>query len=82
MVETQSFDSLYSDNNLFYVADASGLRCIDKKGNILWTNPALGIDGVVIYEFTDNKILGSGEFDPPGGWEDFAIDKKTGLKSV
>ena len=53
------FGHLYYDNELFYIADASGLHCIDRNGKIHWTNAELAIDGVIVNEFTDNKILGS-----------------------
>lgn len=76
------FGHLYYDADAFYVADASGIHCIDKKGEIFWSSAGLGIDGVIIHEFTDNKISGSGEFDPPGGWIDFSIDKATGIKMI
>jgi outer membrane protein assembly factor BamB len=74
------FGHLYHDHGVFYVADAHGLYCIDKNGEIFWSNEELGIDGVVVHEFTEDKILGSGEFDPPGGWIAFSIDKATGYK--
>lgn len=74
------FGHLYYDNGAFYIADAIGLHCIDKNGQILWYNAELGIDGVIVNEFTDSMIFGSGEFDPPGGWIDFSIDKLTGTK--
>ena len=76
------FGHLYYDTGLFYVADSSGLHCIDKNGNIRWDNLGLAIDGVIVSEFTDSKILGSGELDPPGGWKDFSIDKATGIETT
>lgn len=76
------FGHIYFDSGLFYVADASGLYCIDKTGNICWSNLELAIDGVIVNEFTHSKILGSGELDPPGGWEDFSLDKATGIKTT
>ncbi|MBL7997852.1 MAG: hypothetical protein JNL32_04345 [Candidatus Kapabacteria bacterium] len=76
------FGHLYYDNQLFYIADAHGLHCIDKNGEIHWTNLELAIDGVIVHGFTDNIILGSGEFDPPGGWVDFSIEKATGNKTA
>lgn len=72
------FGHLYHDKEAFYTADANGLHCINKNGEILWSNNELGIDGVIVNEFADNKILGCGEFDPPGGWVDFSIDRATG----
>lgn len=72
------FGHLYFDNGLFYITDAGGLYCIDKKASIIWQNNNLAIDGVIIKEFVESKILGSGEWDPPGGWRDFILDKQTG----
>lgn len=76
------FGHLYFDTGLFYVADANGLHCIDKTGNIRWSNSELAIDGVIVKEFHHGKILGSGELHPPGGWEDFSVDKATGIKTT
>jgi hypothetical protein len=60
------------------VTDAAKLYCINDKGKIIWKNDHLGIDGVIIDSFSKDKIYGSGEWDPPGGWKDFVIDLKTG----
>jgi hypothetical protein len=73
------FGHIYYDKNRFYIADAGGLYCIDKNASINWQNNNLAIDGVVINEFHENKILGSGEWDPPGGWRDFILNKQTGI---
>lgn len=72
------FGHLYMKEDLFYVADANGLHCIKKDGNVLWANNLLGIDGVFINEFTSDQILGEADIDPPGGWRDFTLDRKTG----
>ena len=73
------FGHLYYDAECFYVTDAGGLYRIDKKATIHWHNSSLAIDGVIINEFANNKILGSGEWDPPGGWQDFVLDRQTGV---
>jgi len=73
------FGHLYFNADFLYVADASGLYCISKSGALYWENSMLGLDGVVVNEITDTKISGSGEWDPPGGWKDFFLDKRTGL---
>jgi hypothetical protein len=73
------FGGLYLHNEHFYIADAHGIYCIDKLGKLLWQNNNLAIDGVIINNFTDNNIFGSGEWDPPGGWLDFILDKHTGI---
>lgn len=74
------FGHIYLEGESIYVADANGLCCLNQDGTKLWSNGDLGIDGVIINDFTDSEIHGSGEWDPPGGWEDFVIDKKTGKK--
>ena len=73
------FGHLYLNDNYFYVADAGGLYCIDKFGKTRWENSNLAIDGVIVNNITDNKIFGSGEWDPPGGWRDFTLDKHSGV---
>ena len=73
------FGHLYFNEDLFYVADSAGIYCINKNASIIWQNNNLGIDGVIINDFTNSKIFGSGEWDPPGGWRDFILDKQTGL---
>ena len=72
------FGHMYVDNELFYVAGASGLYCMDKNGRILWKNINLGVDGVIVETFGDEVILGTGEWDPPNGWRDFKLKKSTG----
>ncbi len=73
------FGHLYFDTGHFYIADANGIHCIDKTGKIRWANSRLAVDGVIVNQFTDNRIIGSGELDPPDGWEDFILDKETGI---
>ena len=73
------FGHLNFNEDLFYVADSAGIFCINKNTSIIWQTKDLGIDGVIINEFTNNKILGSGEWDPPGGWRNFILHKQTGF---
>jgi hypothetical protein len=71
------FGQCYLDNNMFYIADANGLTCIDRKGKISWRQNNLGIDGVIIETISNNLIFGKGEWDPPNGWRDFKLNKLT-----
>lgn len=73
------FGHLYVEDDIFFVADAYGLWCVNKQGKIVWRNGNLGIDGVLIEKLTNDKIQGSGEWDPPGGWKDFVVHKDTGV---
>jgi hypothetical protein len=72
------FGHLYVNENLFYVTGSGSVYCIGEKGNLIWKNSGLGVDGVLIEKFSDNKIYGSGECDPPAGWQDFVLDITTG----
>jgi hypothetical protein len=74
------FGHVYHDENLFYFSDYTGLYCIDFNGDIIWHKTNLAIDGVIIESFSFDKIYCAGEWDPPGGWVKFVLDKKTGLK--
>jgi len=73
------FGHLYYDTGTFYIADACGIHCIDRSTSLRWHNNRLAIDGVIINDFTENSIIGSGEWDPPGGWRDFIINRQTGV---
>lgn len=72
------FGHMYTDQDFFYVADASGLHCINISGQIIWQNNQLAVDGIVIEKCTASCIYGSGECDPPGGWQSFILNKYTG----
>ena len=72
------FGHLYVNEKLFYVTSAGSIYCIDEKGNLIWQNPNLGTDGILIERFGEKKIYGSSECDPPGRWQDFVLDITTG----
>jgi outer membrane protein assembly factor BamB len=74
------FGNFYVNENLLYVTGANDLYCLDQIGIIKWQTKNLGIDGVIINDFTESDIYGNGEWDPPGGWEEFILDIKTGTK--
>jgi hypothetical protein len=68
------FGHIHFDNEHFFVAGANGLYCISQNCEIAWQNLNLAIDDVIITDFTDKKIIGSGEWDPPVGWRDFLLE--------
>lgn len=74
------FGHFYILGDYIYVADSGTLFCLDKSGNTLWRNTNLGVDGVIVKKFADNKVYGSGEWDPPDDWVEFILDLKTGEK--
>lgn len=73
------FGHLYAEADFFYIADACGIYCIDQDASVRWHNNNLGIDGVIINAFSETTISGSGEWDPPGGWREFVLDRFTGV---
>ncbi|ENF6042018.1 hypothetical protein ABRV10_004078 [Citrobacter amalonaticus] len=52
---------------------------IDISAGILWKSSQCAIDGVLITSIDNDTVLGRGEWDPPGGWESFKLDFKTGI---
>nr|WP_294939421.1 hypothetical protein [uncultured Flavobacterium sp.] len=75
------FGYLYFYGAIFYVAGAYGIYAINKNGKLIWKNTGLAVDGVIIKEFTESKIFGIAELDPPGGWENFVLDRNNGRSS-
>lgn len=76
----QYFGSFRYEEAHWYVADNAGIYCLDHAGNLRWKNEALGYDGVIIEKTDATKIYGSGEWDPPGGWVEFVVEKQTGKR--
>lgn len=52
---------------------------IDMAAGILWKSGQCAIDGVIITSIENDTVFGFGEWDPPGGWESFKLDLKTGV---
>jgi hypothetical protein len=68
-------------NGHLLVAYHAGIYCLNHYGTIKWHNSNLGIDGVSITEIKENKVYGSGQIDPPDGWEEFILNLETGQLS-
>ena len=81
-VITHTFDSyfghLYTQNDFLLVASGEMLFRIAPDGSIVWKSNVLGIDGVIVYDVADGIINGSGEWDPPGGWQPFTLCLNSG----
>jgi hypothetical protein len=74
------FGHMYLNDEHFYISDSASIHCVNHEGKVVWQNTNLGIDGVIVEKFQGGKIYGSGEWDPPGGWIDFILEEKTGIK--
>lgn len=74
------FGHLYQDQEHCYVASGHDLLCLEMPGRIKWRTERLGIDGVIIESIEGDVLHGAGEWDPPGGWRPFSLDRRTGLK--
>ena len=72
------FDQFYPLEDSLLVCSASHLTRLDPDGNLLWTSPEIGLDGVLVSNVQDGIIEGQGEYDPPGGWVDFRLDLNRG----
>ena len=72
------FEKLYQNGEYLLIATGERLIRIDKSGSILWRSEMLGIDGVIVNDVQNGIVKGSGEWDPPGGWEPFQVYLDTG----
>jgi hypothetical protein len=72
------FSEFKIDRNKIFVASDSELICFNVEGEQEWITENLGIDGVRIDSINETQIKGSGEWDPPGGWKEFLVDRATG----
>lgn len=63
-------------------ASASELLSFSAEGRLCWRTANLGIDGVVVHSVQNGIVKGSGEWDPPGGWESFRLSVGTGEKNA
>ncbi len=59
-------------------SSAYELFAFGRDGVLLWKTTQLGIDGVLVHRATLTHIEGSGEWDPPDGWEPFSLARRTG----
>jgi hypothetical protein len=75
------FNEFKIDGNEIFVATDSELFCLNEEGKQVWNTENLGIDGVRIESIDKTQIKGFGEWDPPGGWEEFILERKTGRKT-
>ncbi len=63
-------------------ASASHLYHFRKNSEEIWRSSELGIDGVVVNDVISNRIRISGEWDPPGGWEEAEINLVDGANAI
>lgn len=76
-----SVADIHSDrlHNRVLVATYCHVFLMDIAAGILWKSGRCAIDGVIITSIENDTVLGLGEWDPPGGWESFKLDLKTGM---
>ncbi len=72
------FRELYPNNDSLLVASATRLLKISPIGELVWTSPEIGIDGVVVDRIDNGVVYGEGEWDPPGGWRPFSLSIVSG----
>lgn len=70
--------AFYAGVDYLLVASGQSLLRLSTNGNVLWTTPNLGLDGVIVKSVDKNVICGEGEWDPPGGWEPFELRLDSG----
>ncbi|KHT04566.1 hypothetical protein [Pectobacterium brasiliense] len=76
-----SVPDIHSDrlHDRVLVATYCHVLLMDIPAGILWKSRKCAIDGVIITSIENDTVLGLGELNPPGGWESFKLDLKTGI---
>jgi hypothetical protein len=72
------FGHMYKAEGDLLVASAERLFCVAADGSLLWRSVTLAIDGVIVDRVDNGVVQGQGEYDPPGGWRQFAVSLRTG----
>jgi hypothetical protein len=72
------FSQLHLKDDVLLVASESRLLRLSDNGEVTWTSPELGADGVVVDRIQDGTVYGQGEWDPPGGRKLFAVKLDSG----
>lgn len=74
------FGYIFPYDEFILVATCFNILCFKKNCTMLWSSDKLEFDRVLVYDIDCKYIYEVGEYDPPGGWEDFVIDCKTGKR--
>ena len=77
MYDSGDYESLPAQLSLL-ATSASEVLAFSRNGELVWTQPNLGIDGVIVHAVDSRRIDGEGEFDPPGGWRKFTVSWDVG----
>lgn len=72
------FGSFFRIDDGVLVASATRLHRLDATGNVLWESDPLGVDGVLVDRVEGDMVYGAGEWDSPGGWQDFRVSAENG----
>lgn len=72
--------SVHQTSALLLVVSGRGIDAYGRDMRQRWSNQNLGLDGVIISDVDQEAgvIRGAGEWDPPGGWHDFAVSLESG----
>jgi hypothetical protein len=72
------YGHMYPTADYLLVASGERLFRIDPDRSVAWKSDVLAIDGVVVSNPEPPIIVGSGEWDPPGGWRPFSVFASNG----
>ena len=72
------FGAFHAGHDYLLVASGEDLLRLAPDGQVLWSAPNLGFDGVDVKSVVNGLIRGEGEWDPPGGWKPFVLRLDSG----
>jgi hypothetical protein len=66
----------------FLATSGTAILCLAPGGALAWRRDGIALDGVLVHDVDGGVIVGSAEWDPPGGWRPFALSLATGAPAV
>ena len=66
------FGYMHADDVLLIASGERVVR-VNTDGTIAWISDRIGIDGVTISSADSERVVGDGEWDPPGGWKPYCL---------
>ena len=73
------FGRFYQYKDYLFITSATSVSCYDKECQLVWKSERIAIDGVLIQEIDEEKIVVLCEMDPPDKWVKRVLYYKEGL---
>jgi hypothetical protein len=67
------FGAMWLEEEFLLATSAERVFKLDPEGDVVWSSPPVGVDGVIVTSVTNGIVHGEGEWDPPRGLETISV---------